>query len=60
MKKMKMEYEPFIYTIIFYLILCTKFRKEFLMLSLPEELLIFARNVFSYGSAICRYKYDLN
>ena len=34
MKKLQMEYEPFICTIIFYLILCTRFRKELLMLSL--------------------------
>ena len=34
MKKLEMEHEPFTGIIIFYLALCIRFRKEFLMLSL--------------------------
>ena len=34
MNKLEMEYRPFICTIIFYLTLCIRFRKEVLMLSL--------------------------
>ena len=45
-----MEYEPFTCIIIFYLTLSIRFRKEFLMLSLREELLTFARDFFSYRS----------
>ena len=47
MKKLEMEYRPFICIIIFYLILCIRFRKEFLMLSLYQELLTFACDFFS-------------
>ena len=52
-KKLEMEYGSFICTITFYLILCIRFRKELLMLSLRQELLTLARDFFSYGS----YKY---
>ena len=34
MKKLEMEYGPFICTIIFYLIVCIRFRRDLLMLSL--------------------------
>ena len=34
MKKLEMEYAPFICTIIFYLMLCIIFRKELVMVSL--------------------------
>ena len=34
MNKLEMEYGPFICTISFYLTLCTRFKKEILMLSL--------------------------
>ena len=50
MERLEMEYGPFISMIIFYLILCIRFRKEFLMLGLCYELLTFARDFFSYGS----------
>ena len=49
-KKLEMAYGSFICTIIFYLILCIRFRKELLMLSLRQELLTLARDFFSYGS----------
>ena len=48
MKKLEMEYGPFIYAIIFYVMLCIRFRKEHLMLSLREEHLTFARDFFIY------------
>ena len=54
MKKLEIEYGPFICIIILYLILCIRFRKEFLMLSLLEKLLTFAHD------AVCRYNYDSN
>ena len=50
MEKIEMEYGPFICTIICYLIICIRFRKELPMLSLPSELLTFARDSFSYRS----------
>ena len=43
-----MEYGPFICTIIFYLILCIRFKKELLMLGLRQELPTFARDFLSY------------
>ena len=52
MKKLEVEYGPFICIIIFYLILCIRFRKEFLKLSLSEELLTFSRDFFSYRSLL--------
>ena len=58
MKKLEMEYESFIFicTIIFYPILCIRFSKELLMLSLRSELVTFAYDFLSYRS----YNYDLN
>ena len=46
MKKLEMEFG----TIIFFLILCLRFREELLILSLRYELLTFARDFFSYHS----------
>ena len=54
MKRTEMKYEPFICTIIFYLILCTRFKKVLLMLLLREELLTFARDCFSYRSLLAQ------
>ena len=48
MKNLEIEYEPFISIVIFYPILCIRFKKELLMLRLREELLTFARDFFSY------------
>ena len=45
-----MVYGPFIWINIFYLLFCIRFRKEFLMLRLREELLTFPRDFFSYPS----------
>ena len=50
MKKLEMEYVPLICAIIFYPILCIRPRKELLMLSLGQELLLFARDFFIYRS----------
>ena len=58
MKKLEMEYVPFIYTIIFYLMLCITFRKELRMLSLRLELLTFACAFLVI--AVSRHNYDLN
>ena len=43
-KKLEVEYGPLICIIIFYLILYIRLRKEFLMLSLREELNTIARD----------------
>ena len=48
MKKLEMEYGPFIYTIIMYLMLWIRFRKELVILR--KELITFARDFFSYLS----------
>ena len=58
-KKLEMEYGTFICTIIFYLTLCVRFRKELLMLSLLQELLTFARDFFSYRSLQLRLWFKL-
>ena len=55
MKKIEMEYGLFICTIIFYLILCLRFRKEFLM---SKDFLHFL--VTFSVIVVCRYNYDLN
>ena len=48
MKKLEMKYGPLICTIVLYLILCIRFKKDILMLSLRWELPIFVRDLFSY------------
>ena len=58
MKKLEMEYGPFICTIIFYLIVCIRFRRDLRMLSLREELLTFLLVTFLV-IAFCRYNYHL-
>ena len=50
MKQLEMEYRPFIYTTIIYLMLCIKFRKELVISSLRLELYTFARDFLSYRS----------
>ena len=50
MEKTEMEYAPFACTIISYMILCVRFRKELLMLRLHQELLTFALDFFCYRS----------
>ena len=57
-KKLDVEYGPLICKIIFYVILYIRFRKEFLMLSLREELNTIARDFFSFTlrtSYICSW-----
>ena len=59
MKKFEMEYGQLIVTIIFYLILYIRFRKELFMLSFPKELLTFSWTflVIPVGSYNCHLNY---
>ena len=60
MKKLEMEYGPFIYTIIMYLMFWIRFRKESVILRLRKELNTFARDLCSYNSLqghVLKYKH---
>ena len=45
-----MEYGSLVYTIIIYLMLWIRFKKELVILRLHKEILTFARDFFSYHS----------